>query len=123
MPATVIRAGVPVRRAVLLADICASCSGCHLGGVHRGRTIRSLTRASGPALPAPGHTGIERGPATIDAAAEVFVVGASRIGTAISYYGDYVDGIDAEIAGADEASARADAACRGRERGLASTGG
>src|SRR5947209_17663288 len=119
MPATVIRAGVPVRRAVLLADICASCSGCHLGGVHRGRTIRSLTRAGGPALPAPGHTGIERGPATIDAAAEVFVVGASRIGTAISYYGDYVDEIDAEIADADEASAHAEAAWRVQQQLIA----
>src|SRR2546426_2180581 len=31
----------------------------------------------------------ERGPAAIDAAAEVFAVDTSRINTAISYYGDY----------------------------------
>ena len=47
----------------------------------------------------------ERGPAAVDAAAEVFAVDTSRIGTAISYYGDYASGeIDAEIADADEAS-------------------
>ena len=37
---------------------------------------------------------------------------AGRIGTAINYYGDYPDEIDAEIAEADEASARAEAAWR-----------
>src|SRR6266704_5748059 len=40
----------------------------------------------------------ERGPAAIDAAAEVFAVDTSRISTAISYYGDYAGEIDAEIA-------------------------
>jgi hypothetical protein len=54
----------------------------------------------------------ERGPAAIDAAAEVFAVDASRIAAAISYYGDYSDEIDAEIAEADEASARAEEAWR-----------
>jgi hypothetical protein len=54
----------------------------------------------------------ERGPAAIDAAAEVFAVDASRISTAISYYGDYPDEIDAEISAADEASVRAEAAWR-----------
>jgi hypothetical protein len=54
----------------------------------------------------------ERGPAAIDAAAEVFAVDAGRVGTAINYYGDYPDEIDAEIAEADEASARAEAAWR-----------
>ena len=54
----------------------------------------------------------ERGPAAIDAAAEVFAVDTSRISTAISYYADYADEIDAEIAEADEASARAEAAWR-----------
>src|ERR1700727_2334834 len=49
----------------------------------------------------------ERGPAAIDAAAEVFAVDTSRISTASSYYGDYPGEIDAEIAEADEASARA----------------
>ena len=52
----------------------------------------------------------ERGPAAIDAAAEVLAVDTSRISTAISYYGDYSGEIDAEIAEADEASARAEAA-------------
>src|SRR5271156_4979984 len=52
----------------------------------------------------------ERGPAAIDPAAEVFAVDTSRIATAISYYGDLSDEIDAEITEADEASARAEAA-------------
>jgi hypothetical protein len=52
----------------------------------------------------------ERGPGAIDAAAEVFAVDTSRIGAAISYYGDFSDEIDAEITEADEASARAEAA-------------
>src|ERR1700732_2051703 len=54
----------------------------------------------------------ERGPAAIDAAAEVFAVDSSRIAAAISYYGDYADEIDAEIAEAEDASARAEAAWR-----------
>ena len=54
----------------------------------------------------------ERGPAAIDAAAEVFAVDTSRISTVISYYGDYFDEIDAEIAEADEVSAHAEAAWR-----------
>jgi hypothetical protein len=54
----------------------------------------------------------ERGPAALDAAAEVFATDATRIATAASYYGDYRDEIDAEIAAADEASARAEEAWR-----------
>ena len=54
----------------------------------------------------------ERGPAALDAAAEVFALDASRIAAAVSYYGDYGDEIDAEIADADEASARAGQAWR-----------
>jgi hypothetical protein len=54
----------------------------------------------------------ERGPAALDAAGEVFATDASRIATAASYYGDYSDEIDAEIAAADEASARAEEAWR-----------
>ena len=61
----------------------------------------------------------ERGPAAIDAAAEVLAVDGSRINTAISYYGDYSDEIDAEIAEADEASARAEAAWRVQQRLIA----
>jgi hypothetical protein len=61
----------------------------------------------------------ERGPAAIDAAAEVFAVDSSRIATATSYYGDYVSEIDAEIADADEASARAEAAWRVQQQLIA----
>src|SRR6266536_1012162 len=61
----------------------------------------------------------ERGPAAIDAAAEVFAVDTSRIATAISYYGDYVGEIDAEVADADEASARAEAAWRVQQQLIA----
>ncbi|MGD0604660.1 MAG: hypothetical protein ABSA53_13790 [Streptosporangiaceae bacterium] len=61
----------------------------------------------------------ERGPAAIDAAAEVFAADTSRISTAISYYGDYSDEIDAEIAEAGEASARAEAAWRVQQRLIA----
>ena len=61
----------------------------------------------------------ERGPAALDAAAEVFAVDTSRISTVISYYGDYADEIDAEIADADEASARAEAAWRVQQQLIA----
>ena len=61
----------------------------------------------------------ERGPAAIDAAAEVFAVDAGRVGTAINYYGDYPDEIDAEIAEADEVSARAEAAWRVQQQLIA----
>src|SRR6266702_790381 len=52
----------------------------------------------------------ERGPAALDAAAEVFAVDASRINTAVSYYGDYQEEIDAELDAADDASRGAEAA-------------
>jgi sarcosine oxidase gamma subunit len=61
----------------------------------------------------------ERGPAALDAAAEVFAVDTSRIGTAISYYGDYAAEVEAEIAEADEASARAEAAWRVQQQLIA----
>src|SRR5580692_4900015 len=61
----------------------------------------------------------ERGPAAIDAAAEVFAVDASRIAATISYYGDYSDEIDGEIAEADEASARAEEAWRVQQQLIA----
>ncbi len=61
----------------------------------------------------------ERGPAAIDAAAEVFAADTSRIATAISYYGDYADEIAAEIADAAEASARAEAAWRVQQQLIA----
>jgi hypothetical protein len=61
----------------------------------------------------------ERGPAALDAAAEIFAMDASRIATAVSYYGDYRDEIDAEISDADEASARAEEAWRVRQQLIA----
>jgi hypothetical protein len=61
----------------------------------------------------------ERGPAAIEAAAEVFAVDTSRISTALSYYADYPDEIDAEIDEADEASARAEAAWRVQQQLIA----
>jgi hypothetical protein len=59
----------------------------------------------------------ERGPAALEAAAEVFALDASRIATAVSYYSDYQDEIDAEVSNADEASVRAEEAWR-VQRGL-----
>lgn len=61
----------------------------------------------------------ERGPAALDAAAEVFAVDASRISTAISYYADYPDEIDAEVRDAEEASAQAEEAWRVQRRLIA----
>ncbi len=61
----------------------------------------------------------ERGPAALDAAADVFAVDASRINTAVSYYGDYRDEIDAEINAADDASVRAETAWRVRQNLIA----
>src|SRR6266481_3801856 len=54
----------------------------------------------------------ERGPAALDAAAEVLAIDASRIAIAVSYYTAFPDEIDAEIAEADDASARAEEAWR-----------
>jgi hypothetical protein len=54
----------------------------------------------------------ERGSAALEAAAEVFALDVNRISTAVSYYGDYRDEIDAEIDAADDASVRAEQAWR-----------
>jgi len=54
----------------------------------------------------------ERGPAALDAAAEVFALDVSRISTAVSYYSDYRDEIDAEVNDADVSSIRAEEAWR-----------
>src|SRR5580700_1630459 len=54
----------------------------------------------------------ERGPAALDAAAEVFAIDVTRISAAISYYGDYQEEIDAEIAEAETTSAQAEQAWR-----------
>jgi hypothetical protein len=61
----------------------------------------------------------ERGPAALDAAAEVFALDTNRIGAAVSYYGDYQDEIDAEIAEADAASAQAEHAWRVQQQLIA----
>jgi hypothetical protein len=61
----------------------------------------------------------ERGPAALDAAAEVFAVDPSWISAAVSYYGDYRDEIGAEIAEADDASERAEAAWRVQQQLIA----
>ncbi|MGH3399029.1 MAG: hypothetical protein ACRDPO_30535 [Streptosporangiaceae bacterium] len=58
----------------------------------------------------------ERGPAALDAAAESFAADPGHIATAVSYYGDYPDEVEAEIAAADEASARAEQAWRVRRQ-------
>ena len=58
----------------------------------------------------------ERGPAALDAAAEVLAIDASRIAIAMSYYTAFPDEIDAEIAEADDASARAEEAWRVQQR-------
>jgi hypothetical protein len=61
----------------------------------------------------------ERGPAALDAAAEVFAIDSSRVATAVSYYSSYPDEIDAEINEADEASERAEEAWRVQRRLIA----
>ena len=61
----------------------------------------------------------ERGPAALDAAAEVLAIDASRIAIAMSYYTAFPDEIDAEIADADDASARAEEAWRVQQRLIA----
>ncbi|HEY2641104.1 MAG TPA: hypothetical protein VGI66_14630 [Streptosporangiaceae bacterium] len=61
----------------------------------------------------------ERGPAALEAAAEALALEASRISTAVSYYSDYPDEIDAEITDADDASTRAEDAWRIQRRLLA----
>jgi hypothetical protein len=52
-------------------------------------------------------------------AAEVFAVDAARVSTAVSYYGDYQDEVDAEISDADDASASAEAAWRVQQQLIA----
>ena len=61
----------------------------------------------------------ERGPAALDAAAEMFALDAARVSTAVSYYGNYRDEIDAEIDDADDASASAEAAWRVQQQLIA----
>jgi hypothetical protein len=61
----------------------------------------------------------ERGPAALDAAAEVFAIDSGRVSAAVSYYSSYPDEIDAEINEADEASERAEEAWRVQRRLIA----
>lgn len=61
----------------------------------------------------------ERGPAALDAAAEVLALESSQIAAAVSYYADYAAEIDAEIADADDASVRAHEAWRIQQRLIA----
>jgi hypothetical protein len=61
----------------------------------------------------------ERGPGALDAAADVFAMDASRIATAVSYYTAFPEEIDAEIAAADDASARAEEAWHVQQRLIA----
>lgn len=58
----------------------------------------------------------ERGPVALEAAADVLALDVSRISTAVSYYADYPDEIDAEVADAEEASAHAEEAWRVQRR-------
>ena len=61
----------------------------------------------------------ERGPAALEAAAEVLALDVSRISAAVSYYADYPEEIESEIADAEEASARAEEAWRIQRRLIA----
>lgn len=61
----------------------------------------------------------ERGPDALAAAAEVFAVDVNRVNTAVTYYGDYREEIDAEIEAAEEASVRAEHAWRVQQQLIA----
>lgn len=61
----------------------------------------------------------ERGPAALDAAADMLALEPGEIAVAVSYYADYAAEIDAEIADADDVSARAEAAWRIQKRLIA----
>ena len=58
----------------------------------------------------------EREGAAIEAAAETFALDVSWVSTAIAYYGEFHEEIDAEIEAADEASLRAEQAWRAQRR-------
>lgn len=61
----------------------------------------------------------ERGPGALDAASEALALDPGQVSSAVSYYADYPDEIDAEIAEADEASRRAEDAWRVQRRLIA----
>jgi DNA-binding PucR family transcriptional regulator len=58
----------------------------------------------------------ERGAAALEAAGEVFDLEVNRIVTALSYYADCREEIDAEVAIAEDASERAEHAWRLRQQ-------
>jgi hypothetical protein len=64
----------------------------------------------------------ERGPAALEAAAETFGIDPGPIAAAVSYYSEHPSEVDAEIAAADEASARAEEAWRMRHRLISRAG-
>ena len=61
----------------------------------------------------------ERGPAALAAASEVFALDVNRITAASTYYGEFRDEVDAEIAAAEEVSRRAEAAWSVQQRLIA----
>jgi hypothetical protein len=61
----------------------------------------------------------ERGAGALDAASDALALDPGQVSTAVSYYGDYPEEIDAEIAEADEASERAESAWRIQRRLIA----
>ncbi len=61
----------------------------------------------------------ERGPGALDAASEALALDPGQVSSAVSYYADYPDEIDAEIAEASEASRRAEDAWRVQRRLIA----
>jgi hypothetical protein len=61
----------------------------------------------------------ERGPAAVDAAAEILHLTNARLRVAMGYYGAHADEIDGEIADGDEASLAAEMAWRAEQRLLA----
>jgi hypothetical protein len=58
----------------------------------------------------------ERGPAALEAAADALALDQGRVSAAVSYYADFPDEIDGEIADAEDASERAERAWRLQRR-------
>jgi hypothetical protein len=58
----------------------------------------------------------ERGPAALEAAADALALDQGRVSAAVSYYADFPDEVDGEIAAADDASERAERAWRLQRR-------
>ena len=58
----------------------------------------------------------ERGPAAVDAAADVLALPEAKVRVAMHYYASYTEEIDAEVTQADEESEAAEAAWRAERR-------